>query len=469
MKIFNQKHLIHYSTLFIILIWWIIFGYNLSLEPYVWDDLHFFRNYSIDELKNSWIGNWDSDGIETLSYRPLAVLYYHSVYIIFEENTFLLRNFIIFQAFILILITNVFLAYFDFSKNQIIIFTLLIVFSKIFITLIAWFTISVLLVAYILAISSILFFFMSIEKKSYFYFFISFFLASCSIFIREELYVLPAILFLLFFLKYDVNLKNILHCFSKISLFFLIVFLHMFLRKKFIPDADHLAFIDNKIMFGDNIIGFGGLIKAFKSSFLPMGYYSSQYSDEIQKYLSLIWLTLILISIMILFKEMLGKESYKVTLKKIFIFLSLSVVSCLPHLTIDRSFGIFLPSIFALILISALINSLFLSKKYFENKLRFTKIGLAVFLLLIGTLGGIYRSNLHSESMSHFSKNIIEFDSLFIYGYENQGVKVSIPIDRYKKKREHLENLNIFDFDWGLKIENSSPKIIKNRYHPLSF
>ena len=114
MKIFNQKHLIHYSTLFIILIWWIIFGYNLSLEPYVWDDLHFFRNYSVDELKNSWIGNWDSDGIETLSYRPLAVLYYHSVYIIFEENTFLLRNFIIFQALILILITNVFLAYFDF-------------------------------------------------------------------------------------------------------------------------------------------------------------------------------------------------------------------------------------------------------------------------------------------------------------------------------------------------------------------
>ena len=74
------------------------------------------------------------------------------------------------------------------------------------------------------------------------------------------------------------------------------------MRKKFIPDADHLAFIDNKIMFGDNVIGFGGLIKAFKSSFLPMGYYSSQYSDEIQKYLSLIWLTLILISIMILFK-----------------------------------------------------------------------------------------------------------------------------------------------------------------------
>ena len=81
--------------------------------------------------------NWDSDGIETLSYRPLAVLYYHFIYLIFDENTFLLRNFIIFEAFVLILLSNVLLRYLDFSKNQIIIFTFLIIFSKIFITLIA--------------------------------------------------------------------------------------------------------------------------------------------------------------------------------------------------------------------------------------------------------------------------------------------------------------------------------------------
>ena len=89
--------------------------------------------------------------------------------------------------------------------------------------------------------------------------------------------------------------------------------------------------------------------------------------------------------------------------------------------------------------------------------------------MLVGILGGIYRSNLHSESMSQYAKNIVELDSLFIYGYKNQGVKLSIPVERFKKKKEHLENLNIFDFNWGLEIENSSPKIIKNRYHPLSF
>ena len=111
MKFLNVKlnvknNIIFYSTILISIVWYLIFGLNLSLEPYVWDDLHFFRKYSNDELKNIWIGNWDPDGIETPSYRPFAVLYYHFLYLLFEENTFLLRNFIIFEALILILISN---------------------------------------------------------------------------------------------------------------------------------------------------------------------------------------------------------------------------------------------------------------------------------------------------------------------------------------------------------------------------
>ena len=157
-KIINEKNLTIYFSFLILLIWWLIFGYNLSNEPYVWDDLHFFREYTAEELKNSWTGNWDSDGVETLSYRPVAVLYYHLIYIIFNENTFLLRSFVILEAFFLILITNNLLNYLNFSKGQIIIFTSLIIFSKIFITLISFFTLSVLIFAYILTISSILFF-----------------------------------------------------------------------------------------------------------------------------------------------------------------------------------------------------------------------------------------------------------------------------------------------------------------------
>ena len=100
---FNVKNnIILYTTIFLVLVWYIIFGFSLIHEPYVWDDLHFFRKYSNEELRNIWISNWDSDRIETPAYRPFAVLYYHLLYIIFEENTFLLRNFVVFEALTLI-------------------------------------------------------------------------------------------------------------------------------------------------------------------------------------------------------------------------------------------------------------------------------------------------------------------------------------------------------------------------------
>ena len=86
----NVKNILFYFTILISIIWYLIFGLNLSLEPYVWDDLHFFREYSKEELKEIWIDNWDSDGIETPSYRPLQ-FYTIIFYIYFLENTFLLR------------------------------------------------------------------------------------------------------------------------------------------------------------------------------------------------------------------------------------------------------------------------------------------------------------------------------------------------------------------------------------------
>ena len=177
-----SNNIILYFTIFFTLIWYLIFGFNLSNEPYVWDDLHFFRKYTYEELKNIWIGNWDSDGIETPGYRPFAILYYHLLYLIFEENTFLLRNFVIFEAIILILISNKLLNYLNFNKKTIFFFTLLIIFSKIYLTLISWFTISALIFTYILSISSILFFLNS-KKKSYYY--LSIFFAAVGIYTRE--------------------------------------------------------------------------------------------------------------------------------------------------------------------------------------------------------------------------------------------------------------------------------------------
>ncbi len=462
----SDQLIVLFTLIFAIIVWWLIFGWNLSNEPYIWDDLHFFREYTKEELKNIWIGNWDSDGIETPSYRPIAVLYYHCLYIIFEENTFSLRNFVILESLVLVLISCSLLKKLNFNKNSILIFLILIIFSKIYITLISWFTISVLLFAYIFSISSILFFLLSIEKKNIIYYFLSITFASIAILTREELYILPVVKFLFFFYKYEINFKNFSNSLIKVSPFFLIVFLHMILRKIFIPDADHLQITGFLIKYGENFLNVGGFVKAFKSSFLPMGYLSSSYSTFFQSITAWIWIISLFFSVVILiFKT----ENNKDNLKKNLILCLIIIVCCLPHLTIARSFGIYLSSFLGLALVANLIDSLFKLIKDKNQNFSFIYYSLICAILFSGIIGGIYRSVEHAKSMSQYSKSIIEYDSLFIYGYKNENTRVSIPLKRYLIKEQHLKNLGINNYHWGKNIEINSNKLIKNHYEPLSF
>ncbi len=447
----------------IIFIWWLIFGIDISFEPYIWDDLSLFRSYTFKELTNVWIGNWDPDGIMTKGYRPIKLLYFHLTYSIFGENVFLFRIFVLFEILILVILTNQLFGTLNFSKNQIIIFTSLLVFSKIFATLVSWLFLSVLIFTYILAVISIKFYFLSIEKKNNFYFIISLLFAGSSILSREELYVLPAIIFLMYFYKFDINFRNIIYCLKSTSLFFILVFVFMFLRKYFVPDALHIQLINNQIFFGDSVIRFGGYIQAIKSSFLPMGYLSSSYSDDIQKILSIVWIILICTT---LFWYLGVIKLTKNKLKKFLILLSLVIVSSLPHLTIPRSFGIYLPSIFALILISVLIEKAFNGFDLSSKQLQLIGKSLSILILIIGITGGIYRSNMQIESVNKFSNSIIQYDARMLYQLKD----ASIPEGRFNYNKKHLENLNVYEYNWKKTYSGIvSPKIINNKYHPLRF
>ena len=154
-----------------------------------------------------------------------------------------------------------------------------------------------------------------------------------------------------------------------------------------------------------------------------MGYLSSKYSSLQQSIFSWMWIIVISISTLILFQ----KRDIKFKYKKIFILIFLVFICCLPHLTVARSFGIYLSSFFGLSLIAKLADRLFNSIKIQRNKMKYISIFFLTLLLMSGTLGGIYRSNEHAKSMSQFSLDIIKFDALFIYGYKNDNTKVSIP------------------------------------------
>jgi hypothetical protein len=238
----------------------------------------------------------------------------------------------------------------------------------------------------------------------------------------------------------------------------------MYLRKEFIPEADHLQIIGNSIRYGEDLLNFGGLVKAFKSSFLPMGYLSSQYSSLVQLIFSWIWISVISISIIILLKKKIFFN-----FKNILILILLVLICCLPHLTVARSFGIYLSSFFALALIAKLADLFFSLIKVQKNKKKYFLFFLLTLLLMSGTLGGIYRSTEHAKSMSQYSLTIIKLDSKFIYGYKNDNTKVSIPKKRYLKKERHLKDLKINNYNWGDDLNIESEKLVKTTYEPLSF
>jgi hypothetical protein len=56
------------------------------------DSLHLLRVYSPSELRHTWTGNWDPDGIENPGFRPLSTLYFHVSSLLFGESALAHRN-----------------------------------------------------------------------------------------------------------------------------------------------------------------------------------------------------------------------------------------------------------------------------------------------------------------------------------------------------------------------------------------
>ena len=284
------------------LLWYLFLGFEVINQPFIWDDLHLIRPFTLAEILNSWTGNWESSGIETLSYRPIAILFYNFIGTIFGENIIFLRIFIFLLMIGLIVQFNLILFKLGLNRIQIFIFSILIVFTKIYSTLLSWAVLSGLIFCYILALSSIFLFLKWLDNKENKYYFFSIFFSFLSIFTREEMYVLPGIMVLLLIYKqkkYFMNFnKNLL-----ITLpFFLIVLGHLLLRKVFVPEAAHFNFSLDAIKFGGEVIGFGNLSKSIKASFLPMGYWTSKNFYFLQTLTFFPWILSIIISIIISIK-----------------------------------------------------------------------------------------------------------------------------------------------------------------------
>jgi hypothetical protein len=433
-----------------ILLWSFLFFQSFIGQGFVWDDLHLIKKYDNSFLIKVWLSNWDMDNIETPSYRPLGIFFYHLVANIFEENIYQLRIFIIVLMFILMGLVNYFFFLLGAEKNTLILFNFLLVCSKIFATLISWYTLVVPIFAYIFFFLALINFLLFKIKNKDINLIFSIFFCFVSVFTREELY---SIMLIIPILSYFID-KKILRSLLISIPFFLIVISHYYLRDIFVPEATKISFIDsiNNIPY---------YLRSVIASALPMSYLKPHVNDLINDITFIIW------SLFLLFILKKIKNDFQIIISKnkiYFLFFFFGLITCLPNLIQARPFGVFIPTSFFFVIICSLII------KILDENIDKTKKGLIFLVIFASSIGGLLRSNNQIISMNKFSADIISYDSHFVFGYSKKG-KVTIPEDKLIKKVEFLNSLGIYnEVSRNDLIELENPKIIflKN-YNPLSF
>ena len=447
-----------YIYLFLIFIlWFLVLGYSFFNEPFIWDDLHLVRKYSSNELLSVWFGSWDPDGYETPSYRPIAVLFYHSLASIFGENVQSQRLFIFLLLYLLFILVAKLLNKLNFNNTEIFFILLLLVFSKIFTTLASWITISHLIFCYILLLLSLINYLNWLEENKTPFLIFSFLFAIASILTREEVYFIPPLIFLLGLYCADFTKKNLIKIFVTSIFYFFLVVVHYYLRSIFTEGAPTLGF------------AYRSFLSHLLQSGLPGGWFPSLVKIT---FFQILWIFVVFFSSLILLINI--NKIRIIDIKKLIILFLIIVITSSPSLVSARAFGIFIPTIFSL---SLIIKIFFINKinsnKFLHNKF-FSKISLSILIILIfsGILGGYLRSNEHLKSINQHSIYIVAFDTSFIFNKKYKNI--SIPEDRKKQKKLYLENLGINKYvsidEIKKKLLNKeiSNKIYIPNFHPLS-
>ena len=448
------------NTIVLILfsLWFIILGYQNIFEPFVADDLHLIRKYSSQHLLNVWFSNWDPDNIETVSYRPLAIWYYHLQSVFFGENTIILTVFIYITQFILLIIILYFFKKLNFSNTELFFLFSFLIFSKIFTTIVTWKTLNPLIFCYINFFLTSIFFLKWIDKGKFKDIALVIFFSFLSIFSREEIYHLPFyLIFLALFYIKVINfekLKKILIAFF--SVLFIVV-LHYSLRSNLVEGASEIKI---------TISGIKGILLSGLASGLPGGLITTNLIEII---LQVLWILPLLILFLL---YVIKNIADRVEIKK---FLTIFFIICIlisPSMIIIRDFGIFLPSVFTYGLIAIILSNVL--KNLSEKKILKNTILCIIFLTFIsGVVGGLYRSLDHINVWKHNSLYNLVNDSVWVYGYSKS--EVTIPDVRRALKKKQLKEYGIFEKlnydDLILKINKKeiNKEILIPRHFPLKY
>jgi hypothetical protein len=414
--------------------WSALFAYTYR-SPFHFDDYHFIRHYSWDELISTFHGWNDPDKIETPALRPGATLLFAFQGSIFGENIVLQRIFMTFLMGILLAVLGLLLLELGCGVFQIGLVFVLFVSSRIFASVNLWLTLGSLTLCYVFILLTCYFFLLWVRQGRLPHLILMLGCAIAGVFIREEAYVLLIVLPLVWFVSsaWRKHGKRVL--FAAVGVF-AITAVHFLLRRAFVPEAPSPQF---------TIRAAKALLVAVAASWLPGGYETKGITDSV---LANIWIAF-LVGLFLVFMRV-GRSSSR---RQFIAACCIGCVLALPAIGVPRSFGIALPTLAFITAIGIAIGEIYhqLQPPIMVSKtFRFCFVTCVTLGLVVGTVGGVRRSIYVAEYFHENCALRVERDGTFIFNLFKR--RATVPEERKEAGRVRLAAAGIYNADdvWSL-------------------
>jgi hypothetical protein len=402
--------------------------------PFYWDDFHLIRPYSWNELLSTLHGWNDPDKLETPAYRPPATFLFALQGSIFGENIVSQRVFMTMLMGILLFVLGLFLSEVGCDFFQIGVVLTLFVFSRVFASLNLWMTLGSLILCYIFMVLTGYLFLLWIKHRRILHVLLMFMCAFVAVFTREEAYVLPLALPLVWLLS-----SRRWRAWRRMALavggILTIAAVHFALRSVFVPEAPSPDLTILKLKM---------LLISIKSAWLPGGVTTVGFGDNL---IAALWIGFLLGLVVMV--AWLGRSRSR---WRVVGTCFLGCVLCLPALGIPRSFGIAMP---ALAFMTAVVITIAEVWRQIESAQshrwrQYAFVGYVILGLALGIVGGIRRSMYVAESLHPNCVERVEDDAVCIFNLREEYA--TVPEERREAGRTRFAALGIYNIKdlWGL-------------------
>jgi hypothetical protein len=368
---------------------------------FFWDDYHFIRCYTPAELRSTFHGPNDPDGIETPALRPVATLLFHVQGCLFGENVRLQRGFMAVLSGILLWSIGLLLREAGLAMIHTAIVFLLLASSRVFACLVLWMTLGSLVLTYTLMVLAAFFYLRWTGHGRKVDLALLAITGAIAVFTREEAYTLPFALPLLWLLCRHRRLGDWRRAAVGAAAAMATVSVHVVLRARFIQRPPGPRW---------TIGAAERVLRSVGSAWCPGGLELRGSTDWL---LGIVWRGFLCsLALAMVFASVRGRAG------RLFWCCSgicvLGVLLCAPALAIDRSFGVALPSVAFSTAVAVAIGGV-PQRLGSRPSLRRIAVSLALAGLAVGVAAGIRRGQDVADSMHPNCVSKVLRDGRFLF------------------------------------------------------